>query len=192
MPSGLFVNAAWWALTILAFNLNAAMKRLALGERWAAKRMKALRFHLIGLPGRVVSHARQLKFVWAGGAEALATLLDARERIRAWRRNRPDEPKPRAVERRPDITGVSDYVVGSTENRISGSNHFFSATTYLATRVLAAILRPLRCLGGAPIVASGNFSKLRLIVTLVCRTRTSGETCSPARRTCSPPRPRGP
>ena len=60
MPSGLFgANAAWWALTILAFNLNAAMKRLALGEDWAAKRMKALRFHLIGLPGRVVSHARR-------------------------------------------------------------------------------------------------------------------------------------
>ena len=38
MPSGLFgANAAWWALTILAFNLNAAMKRLALGERWASR-----------------------------------------------------------------------------------------------------------------------------------------------------------
>ena len=36
------------------------MKRLALGESWASKRTKALRFHLIGLPGRVVSHARQL------------------------------------------------------------------------------------------------------------------------------------
>ena len=84
MPSGLFgANAAWWALTILAFNLNAAMKRLALGERWAAKRMKALRFHLIGLPGRVVSHARQLIIRLGGGAEALATLLDARQRIRA-------------------------------------------------------------------------------------------------------------
>ena len=47
MPSGLFgTNAAWWALTILAFNLNAAMKCLVLGERWATKRMKALRFHL--------------------------------------------------------------------------------------------------------------------------------------------------
>ena len=52
MPSGLFgANAAWWALSILAFNLNAAMKRLALGEGWASKRMKALRFHLIELPG---------------------------------------------------------------------------------------------------------------------------------------------
>ena len=60
---------------ILAFNLNAAMKRLALGERWAAKRMKALRFHLIGLPGRVVGHARRLIIRLGGGAEALATLL---------------------------------------------------------------------------------------------------------------------
>jgi hypothetical protein len=84
MPSGLFgANAAWWALSILAFNLNAAMKRLALGEGWASKRMKALRFHLIGLPGRVVSHARQLIVRLGGGAEALATILDARARIRA-------------------------------------------------------------------------------------------------------------
>ena len=84
MPSGLFgANAAWWALSILAFNLNAAMKRLALGGGWAAKRMKALRFHLIGLPGRVVSHARRLIIRLGGGAEALATVLDARQRIRA-------------------------------------------------------------------------------------------------------------
>ena len=83
MPSGLFgANAAWWALSILAFNLNAAMKRLALGEGWASKRMKAC-FHLIGLPGRVVSHARQLILRLGGDAEALATLIDARARIRA-------------------------------------------------------------------------------------------------------------
>ncbi len=84
MPSGLFgANAAWWALTILAFNLNAAMKRLALGESWAAKRMKALRFHLIGLPGRVVAHARKLIIRLGGGAEALAVLINARRTIRA-------------------------------------------------------------------------------------------------------------
>jgi hypothetical protein len=84
MPSGLFgANAAWWALTILAFNLNTAMKRLALDKRWARTRMKALRFHLIGLPGRVVSHARKLIIRLGGGAEALATLLDARRAIRA-------------------------------------------------------------------------------------------------------------
>jgi Transposase DDE domain group 1 len=84
MPSGLFgANAAWWALAILAFNLNAAMKRLALGKDWAVTRMKALRYHLIGLPGRVVSHARKLIIRLGGGVEALTTLLDARRRIQA-------------------------------------------------------------------------------------------------------------
>jgi hypothetical protein len=84
LPSKLFgANAAWWALAILAHNLNAAMKRLALGGDWTSKRMKALRFHLIGLPGRVVRHARKLIVRLGGGAEALATFLDARKRIRA-------------------------------------------------------------------------------------------------------------
>ena len=84
LPSGLFgANAAWWALTILAHNLNAAMKQLVLGQGWVTKRMKAMRFHLIGLPGRVVSHARRLMVRLSGGARALATLLDARARIRA-------------------------------------------------------------------------------------------------------------
>ena len=41
------------------------------------------RFHLIGLPGRVVSHARRLMVRLGGGAQALATILDARARIRA-------------------------------------------------------------------------------------------------------------
>ncbi len=53
MPSGLFgANAAWRALSILAFNLNAAMRRLALGKDWRNARMKAPRFPLIGPPGR--------------------------------------------------------------------------------------------------------------------------------------------
>jgi hypothetical protein len=84
MPSGLFgANAAWWALAILAFNLNAAMKRLALGKIWATKRMNALRYHLIGLPGRVITHARKLIIRLGGGAEALTTLVNARRAIRA-------------------------------------------------------------------------------------------------------------
>jgi hypothetical protein len=84
LPSGLFgANAAWWALMILAHNLNAAMKRLVLGKEWARKRMKALRFHLIGLPGRVVRHARKLIIRLGAGAEALATLVTARQTIRA-------------------------------------------------------------------------------------------------------------
>jgi hypothetical protein len=84
LPSGLFgANAAWWALANLSFNLNAVMKQLALGKDWVPSRMKALRFHLIGLPGRVVGHARRLIIRLGGGAEALATLLIARRAIRA-------------------------------------------------------------------------------------------------------------
>jgi len=47
-------------MTVLAFNLNVAMQRLVLGERWLGKRLKAMRFGLISLPGRVVKHARGL------------------------------------------------------------------------------------------------------------------------------------
>ena len=59
------------------------MKQLALGKDWAAKRMKAVRFHLIGLPGRIVSHARRLVIRLGGGAAALATFINARQNIRA-------------------------------------------------------------------------------------------------------------
>jgi hypothetical protein len=84
LPSGLFgANAAWWALMILALNLNAAMKRLVLGNNWVTKRMKALRFRLIGLPGRVVSHARQLIVRLGAGTEALAIFVTARQTVRA-------------------------------------------------------------------------------------------------------------
>jgi hypothetical protein len=61
MPSGLFgANAAWWTIMILAHNLNAVMKRLVLGPAWVARRMKALRFALINLPGRIIRHGRRL------------------------------------------------------------------------------------------------------------------------------------
>jgi len=82
LPSADFgENAAWWGIMILAFNLNAAMKQLALGGSWVAKRMKALRFSLINLPGRVLHHARELVVRLAKGHPSLKILLDARQRI---------------------------------------------------------------------------------------------------------------
>jgi hypothetical protein len=61
MPSQLFgVNAAWWWIAVLAHNLNAVMKRHVLGGTWVDKRLKAIRFSLINLPGRVLEHARRL------------------------------------------------------------------------------------------------------------------------------------
>ncbi|MBU0484822.1 MAG: IS1380 family transposase [Proteobacteria bacterium] len=61
LPSGKFgANAAWWWIMILALNLNNIMKSLALNAQWQPKRLKAIRFKLINLPGRVVEHARTL------------------------------------------------------------------------------------------------------------------------------------
>jgi len=87
LPSGKFgVNAAWWAIMILALNLNSAMKQLvlapALGKRWARKRLKAIRYHIINLPGRIVNHAREL-WIKIGGTAALSRLRDIRTRIAA-------------------------------------------------------------------------------------------------------------
>jgi len=82
LPSGRFgANAAWWAIMILAHNLNAMMKRLALGGEWMARRMKAMRFHLIALPGRVVRHARRLIVRLSAGS--LGLIREARAAIRA-------------------------------------------------------------------------------------------------------------
>jgi hypothetical protein len=53
-------NAAWWWIMILSLNLNAAMKRLVLGKSWIPRRMKAIRFHLINLPARIMTRSRQL------------------------------------------------------------------------------------------------------------------------------------
>lgn len=79
MPSGLFgANAAWWAIMILAHNLNAVMKNLVLGGSFATQRMKAVRFALINLPGRVIRHGRQLIIRLSAAGDALAVMLSAR------------------------------------------------------------------------------------------------------------------
>jgi len=84
LPSSDFgENAAWWWIMILAFNLHAAMKQLALGESWRTKRLKAVRFSLISLPGRIIDHARELVIRLAKGHPSLKVLLDARQRIMA-------------------------------------------------------------------------------------------------------------
>jgi len=82
LPSADFgENAAWWGIMILAFNLNAAMKQLALTESWRTKRLKAVRFSLINLPGRIITHARELVIRLVKGHPSLKVLLDARQRI---------------------------------------------------------------------------------------------------------------
>ena len=84
LPSGDFgVNAAWWWIMILALNLNAAMKRLALGGSWVSKRLKAVRFALINLAGRVLERSRTLIIRLSGGHPSFEILLAARRNIAA-------------------------------------------------------------------------------------------------------------
>ncbi len=82
LPSGLFgANAAWWQIMILAFNVNSAMKRLVLGESWANRCMKAVRFWLINLPGRVLEHGGKLIVRLSGGIRPTRLLFKARRRM---------------------------------------------------------------------------------------------------------------
>jgi hypothetical protein len=82
MPSNEFgANAAWWQIAVLAMNLASAMKRLVLGGVWAKRRMKAIRFGLINVPGRIVVKARQLYLRLTGDHPALELLARMRMRI---------------------------------------------------------------------------------------------------------------
>lgn len=84
LPSGDFgENAAWWAIMLLAFNLNSAMKRLVLAGSWVSKRLKAIRFALINLAGRVIERLRQLIVRVACAHPSNEILLRARMRILA-------------------------------------------------------------------------------------------------------------
>ena len=76
-PSQLFgANAAWWALMVLALNLQRVMQQTVLGYDWRGKRMKAVRFGVITRAGRLLCHARQ---------QVLRVSQAFAESLQAWR-----------------------------------------------------------------------------------------------------------
>ncbi len=82
MPSQRFgVNAAWWWMAVLAHNLNAIMKRHVLRGNWVDKRLKAIRFSLIHLPGRVMERARRLIIRLSERQPMANFLIEVRSRI---------------------------------------------------------------------------------------------------------------
>ena len=82
LPSGKFgANAAWWGIMVLAYNLHAAMMHLALPKGLVKKRLKAIRFALIDVSGRMVEHGRRLYVRLARGHPALAWLMEMRGKI---------------------------------------------------------------------------------------------------------------
>jgi hypothetical protein len=82
LPSPAFgANPAWWWIMILAFNLNAMIKKLVLADNWQPKRMKAIRFSLINLPARVVKRSRHLIIRLTRNHPCLELLAESRNKI---------------------------------------------------------------------------------------------------------------
>ena len=82
LPSKHFgMNAAWWAIMILALNLNVIMKTLVLGRGWERKRLKAIRFGFINAAGRVQERARRLCVRLQQASPVTELLVKARRRI---------------------------------------------------------------------------------------------------------------
>ena len=73
-------DAAWWQIMVFAFNVNSAMKRLVLGDSWVNRRLKAIRFRLIGLSGRVLSAEDNCLFD-SPGSSVNALIFEARRRM---------------------------------------------------------------------------------------------------------------
>jgi hypothetical protein len=60
------------------------MKRKALPRDWCTYRMKALRFFLIGVAGRIIRTARQIILRFSGMASVCELFQDARRRLVAF------------------------------------------------------------------------------------------------------------
>ena len=79
-PSDRFgANAAWYRLNVLALNLLRAIMCLALSEEWHDVRPATMRFRLLRIASRIVSHSRQLSEIFSARAP------DARDSIHAGR-----------------------------------------------------------------------------------------------------------
>lgn len=82
MPCARFyANAAWLRLNCIAYNVISVMKRKALPPAWWAYRMKALRFFLIGVAGRIIRTSRQLFLRFSGTASICAIFQEARRKL---------------------------------------------------------------------------------------------------------------
>lgn len=76
-------NAAWRRIMISAVNFNSIMKRVVLEKTWASRRMKAMRFSFINIPGRIVERSRELIIRLVKGHPVFDLFLEAGKRIMA-------------------------------------------------------------------------------------------------------------
>jgi len=82
MPSGRFgVNAAWFRINALTFNVLTVLKRRALPERYRVARPKRLRFEVFTLPGRLAVHQNRLSVGISASEQRIRELVATRERL---------------------------------------------------------------------------------------------------------------
>ncbi len=76
-----FANAAWFRLNVLAYNVLATLKRHSLPSSWWTMRMKALRFHLLHLAGRLILHGRRVYLKIAPDHPSFPVYVEARKKL---------------------------------------------------------------------------------------------------------------
>jgi hypothetical protein len=81
-PSNKFgANAAWWQIMVLSLNLHNLMKQHAFPEPLKTKGLKSIRYHIIGVAGRLIQHARGFCIRLSGGLKTAQLLQAIREKI---------------------------------------------------------------------------------------------------------------
>jgi hypothetical protein len=60
VTSALGANAAWWQITVLAFNILSVLKKSCLPEKYQTSRPKKLRYCLFSLVARLGNHGRRI------------------------------------------------------------------------------------------------------------------------------------
>ena len=63
--------------------LNSTVKQLAMGGEWLNKRLKAIRFGVVNLPGRIVRHGRRMIIRMVSDHPSYGLLIGTRRRILA-------------------------------------------------------------------------------------------------------------
>ncbi len=76
-----FANAAWFRLNVLAYNVLSVMKRQCLPSSWWNTRLKALRFHLLHVAGRLIAHGLRLYLKIAQGHPSFPLYQEARQKL---------------------------------------------------------------------------------------------------------------
>lgn len=76
-----FVNAAWWRLNTMAYNIVSILKRKALPQSWWPSRLKTLRFHLLNIAGRVIEHGRKVFLKITQNHPGFLLYKEAREKL---------------------------------------------------------------------------------------------------------------